>query len=243
MSQATLKERATPSATGIRQPQTCAEFLSAYKELCAEIEQEIDPQALASAEKSLTQYVALLQKWNRITQLVSTESLPEVWSRHIWDSAQLVAFLPAPSLTPPPLLVDLGSGAGFPGLVLATLLSNLEIHLIEANAKKAAFLREAVACLPAGGRGRVFVQATRSETWHPARKADFITARAVAPLPSLLTLITPHLARGGVGLFHQGSAQIANLHRAPKTTLPVGWRFTSHRSRVCRGGGDSCGVP
>ena len=87
----------------------------------------------------LEAYVALLETWNRRITLVARRSLDDVWRRHILDSAQLAALLPSAAR----VLLDLGSGAGFPGLVLALLTPGLTVHLIEADRRKAVFLREA----------------------------------------------------------------------------------------------------
>ena len=226
----------------VRSPKTRDEFLSAYKELIQTTKPEPTETHLQSVADGLAQFVALLQTWNRRTQLVSHDSLGEVWSRHIWDSAQLAAFLPArahQAVSPsqaPLVLVDLGSGAGFPGLVLAGLLAGLEVHLLEANAKKAAFLREAAHCLRSTVATRLRVHATRSETWQGTTQgADFVTARAVAPLPRLVALAAPHLAPDGQCLFHQGAGQARALARNAQDAVPKGWEFASHPSRSALG--------
>jgi 16S rRNA (guanine527-N7)-methyltransferase len=126
----------------------------------------------------LKAYAGVLADWNARHNLVSARSLDDVWRRHFWDSAQLVRFIPDTART----LVDLGTGAGFPGLVLAELFrGRLDVTLIEATAKKCRFL-EAVA-------GRLALPITISNTRiedAPARVFDVVTARACAPLPRLL---------------------------------------------------------
>lgn len=130
-------------------------------------------------------YAALLEKWSKTINLVSLASLPELWRRHMLDSAQLLALLPPPPPGRPRILLDLGSGAGFPGLVLAILGAG-EVHLVEADGKKAAFLREAVLLTGTAAK----IHNLRIEDL-PAIPADVLTARALAPLPRLLDLVAP----------------------------------------------------
>lgn len=126
----------------------------------------------------LQAYVDLLQKWQRRINLVSARTLPLVWQRHIVDCAQL-----APYLTPDAAeIVDLGSGAGLPGLILA-IVAERPVHLIESDARKCAFLLEAARVTGA----RVKVHRSRAEEL-AAWAADVLTARALAPLPRLLEL-------------------------------------------------------
>jgi 16S rRNA (guanine527-N7)-methyltransferase len=152
----------------------------------------------------LERYADCLRKWNRATNLVARNSLADLWRRHMLDSAQLLPLLPDPPAGRPRVIVDLGSGAGFPGLVLAILGAGA-VHLVEAHGRKAAFLREAarVADTP------VTLHHDRIEGLRPF-PADVVTARACAPLPRLLDYAAPFLrprpgARfGGTGLFHRG---------------------------------------
>ncbi len=133
----------------------------------------------------LERYAALLEKWSKAINLVSPASLPELWRRHMLDSAQLLALLPPPPDGRPRILLDLGSGAGFPGLVLAILGAG-EVHLAEADGKKAAFLREAAQITETP----VEIHNLRIEDIGPLH-FDVLTARALAPLPRLLDLIAP----------------------------------------------------
>jgi 16S rRNA (guanine527-N7)-methyltransferase len=142
----------------------------------------------------LRRYVDLLRLWQRRINLVGTASLDDVWRRHILDSAQLMAHLP----TPAGRLVDLGSGAGFPGLVLAILGAG-EVHLVESDARKCAFL---AAVDRATGAGAVIHNA-RIEDLDPLA-ADVVVSRALAPLDRLLGYAFPHLAAGGRCLFLKG---------------------------------------
>lgn len=143
----------------------------------------------------------LLEKWQRTINLVAPATLPEVWSRHIGDSLQLINHVGEKPLR----WADLGSGGGFPGLVVAAVLAERpgsEMHLVESDTRKAAFLREAArhAGLP------VSVHAARIEQVAEklAPGTDVVSARALAPLPKLLDLAAPFLAAGAIGLFPKG---------------------------------------
>lgn len=140
----------------------------------------------------LETYAALLAKWQRAVNLVAPSTIPDVWHRHFADSAQLLAHVPDPA-TASGAWVDLGSGAGFPGLVLAILLagrSPVRITLIESDQRKAAFLREV-----ARGTGvAVDILCERigkSATQDMLRPAAVVTARALASLDALLGLALP----------------------------------------------------
>ena len=139
----------------------------------------------------LESYAALLEKWSRAINLVGRDTLPDLWGRHMLDSAQLVDHLPPPPQDRPRRLLDLGSGAGFPGLVLAILGAG-ELHLVEADGKKCGFLREAARASKTSG-AEVTVHHTRIESLPPLA-VDVVTARALAPLPRLLELAAPFLA-------------------------------------------------
>ena len=160
----------------------------------------------------LDQFVALLLDWQARMNLIAPSTVPTLWTRHIADSLQLLALAPEARRW-----ADLGSGAGFPGLVVACALADslpAEVHLIESNQKKAAFLREAarVTAAPA------IVHAQRSddfiESFH--RPLDIVTARALAPLPELLKIAYPLLKRGAKGLFPKGQDVDAELTETAK---------------------------
>ena len=150
----------------------------------------------ADAEQRLRRFEALLVRWNARINLVSRADCDQIWSRHILDCAQLVALLPSPSGT----LVDIGSGAGFPGLVLA-LTTQWRVHLVESDQRKAAFLREAVRVTGTSA----CVHAVRVQTLQMV-PAQVVTARAVAPLATLLGLALPILAASGICLFPKGES-------------------------------------
>ncbi len=155
----------------------------------------------------LERYAALLEKWNRAINLVARGGLADLWRRHMLDSAQLWPLLPTIRGRPRRIL-DLGSGAGFPGLVLAimgTAAADAEVHLVEVDQKKAAFLREAARIAEAP----VTLHAQRIESLAPF-PVDAVTARACASLPRLLDYAAPFLrqhrpgAPPPVGLFLKG---------------------------------------
>ncbi|NNK79783.1 MAG: 16S rRNA (guanine(527)-N(7))-methyltransferase RsmG [Litoreibacter sp.] len=145
-------------------------------------------------------YTDLLKKWNPKINLVAAGTLNEAWTRHIEDSAQVFKLIPDGARS----LVDLGSGGGFPGLVLAILanehMPGLKISLLESDARKCAFLTTVSGALGLGAN----VLNQRIESAAPV-ESDVVTARALAPLPRLLPLIQRHLSRGGVALLLKGA--------------------------------------
>lgn len=153
----------------------------------------------------LEAYIALLERWQRAINLVGKSTLADPWRRHILDSAQLCRFLPkAPSG-----VVDLGSGAGLPGLVLAIMTTAARVHLVEADGRKAQFLREAARRLELAN---LSVHAVRIESL--TLQADVVTARALAPLAKLLPLAAPLMARGGRMILLKGVNSAAELAEA-----------------------------
>jgi 16S rRNA (guanine527-N7)-methyltransferase len=154
-------------------------------------------------------FVSLLGDWNARMNLVSAKSLEDVWKRHVWDSAQLF-----PLLRPgTPSFVDLGSGAGFPGLVLAILLEGrARAVLYEAIAKKCRFLEEVA------HRTGVTVE-VRNDRIEEAKREPFdvVTARACAPLDQLLSYAAPFQAKNTQCLFLKGQSVGAELTDAYKS--------------------------
>jgi 16S rRNA (guanine527-N7)-methyltransferase len=176
-------------------------------------------------EARLDRYVDLLREWQAKTNLVAPSTLPTLWTRHISDSLQLLTLAPTAKIW-----ADLGSGGGFPGVVLACALagaSGAKIHLVERNAKKAAFLREALRVTNSPG------------TVHPADigdsvdritgPVDCVTARAVAPLHQLIGFAEPLVRQGAKALFLKGQDVEAELTEATKY-----WNITPrlHSSRT-----------
>jgi len=166
----------------------------------------------------LEAYVGLLRQWSARINLVGRDTLGDVWRRHILDSAQLFPLLPHSTRS----LVDLGSGAGFPGLVLA-ILGVPGVELIEADARKAAFLREAARLTAAPIR----LVVSRIEAV-PPHAVQVVTARACAPLDRLLPLAQGFLGPATVCLFLKGERTAAELTAARR-----GWTMQAslHDSR------------
>ncbi|MEI9885566.1 MAG: 16S rRNA (guanine(527)-N(7))-methyltransferase RsmG [Rhizomicrobium sp.] len=160
----------------------------------------------------LKAYVDVLTDWNARHNLVSAKSLEDVWRRHVWDSAQLVRYLPVYAKT----IADLGSGAGFPGLVLAELLrGKASVILFEATRKKADFLEAAAQRMGLNvGIRNVRIEAG---TYQPV---DVVTARALAPLDKLLGYAQQMAARHTVCLFLKGQSLGSELTEARKS-----WRM------------------
>lgn len=149
----------------------------------------------------LTDYLELLQQWQKAINLVGASTLADPWRRHILDSAQLFRHLPSDCGT----LADLGSGAGLPGLVLAAM-GVAEVHLVESDRRKAQFLREASRRM---GLAHVTVHPVRIETL--SLSVDVVTARALAPLVDLLPLARPLLKPGGRLVLLKGRGVDAEL--------------------------------
>ena len=153
--------------------------------------------------------VSTLERWQKAINLVSRTTMGDVWRRHVLDSAQLKPLIPAEAKT----LVDLGSGAGFPGLVVAALRPDLEVTLIESDARKAAFLGEAARRMTLEKPPKIVIG--RIEAVAPT-PADVITARALAPLGQLLTWADRHRTDTAICLFHKGKGWQAEVTEAMK---------------------------
>jgi len=157
----------------------------------------------------LVTHQRLLAEWSERMNLVGPKELDAFWSRHALDSAQLLKFAPEAKSW-----VDLGSGAGFPGLVVAAFLAErpgTSMHLVESTGKKAAFLRAVAeeAKLPV----KVFNE--RIEAFGAGHGPyEVVTARALAPLNRLIPYAKPILDRGAIGLFHKGADLDAELAAA-----------------------------
>ena len=173
----------------------------------------------------LVRYGELLTQWQRAVQLVAPSTLDDLWHRHFADSAQLLTLSPDSRAW-----LDLGSGAGFPGMVIAILLADLApnagnggVHLVESNRRKCAFLREVARATQTD----VEIHSCRIETLQRTGRlaeVDVVTARALAPLPQLIGLAAPWLAGGAIGLFAKGrvaqdEVESAGLLRAANVRL------------------------
>jgi 16S rRNA (guanine527-N7)-methyltransferase len=184
----------------------------------------------------LDRFVALLMERQRQINLIAPSTAPTLWTRHISDSLQLLDLVPEARVW-----ADLGSGAGFPGLVIACALADIagaQVHLVESSAKKAAFLNEAALATGAPA----IVHATRAADFVKAAPAGIavVTARAFAPLAQLLTAAYPLLIRGAVGVFPKGQAVEVELTEAAKcwtlqATLAVSRTDPRGRIVVVRG--------
>jgi len=170
-------------------------FLEEMRDLRVDVSRETRDQ--------LEALVYTLGRWQKAINLVGKTTLEEVWTRHILDSAQLLV----------KTLVDLGSGGGFPGLVLAALRPDLDVTLIESDARKCAFLGDAGRRM--GLRNQPKIVVSRIEAAPPV-KADIITARALAPLSQLLAWAMPHRSDSAICLFHKGKGWQAETIEAMK---------------------------
>jgi len=160
----------------------------------------------------LDRFVDLLLQRQRQINLIAASTEPVLWTRHIADSLQLLALAPEAKLW-----VDLGSGGGFPGLVVACALADTPgacVHLVESIGKKAAFLRETVSAI--GVPAIVHAERIADFAKHAPKHIDVVTARALAPLGKLLTEAYPLLKTGAKGLFLKGQDVAAELTQAAK---------------------------
>ena len=162
----------------------------------------------------LEAYAALLSKWQKRINLIAPSTEKHIWQRHIADGLQLAGYIPKDAAR----IVDIGSGSGIPGMVLAIMLagdSDRHVHLVESNSKKAAFLGEAVRVT--GVRAKV--HQCRFEDLNPEAfggKVDVLTARAVAPLNNLLKLSETWINNGARALFYKGQDVGIELTEATK---------------------------
>jgi 16S rRNA (guanine527-N7)-methyltransferase len=163
-------------------------------------------------EMRLDRYVDLLRLWQAKTNLVAPSTLPNLWTRHIADSLQLLSLAPSARRW-----VDFGSGGGFPGIVLACALAEMPdatVHLIERNAKKAAFLREALRVTNASGV--VHLSDIGDSVDSNLTRIDCVTARALAPLHQLVGWAAPLVEQGAKALFLKGQDVELELTEATK---------------------------
>ncbi|MGH6797796.1 MAG: 16S rRNA (guanine(527)-N(7))-methyltransferase RsmG, partial [Roseiarcus sp.] len=165
-------------------------------------------------EDRLAAFVDLLQRWRKTTNLISDSTFASVWTRHIADSAQLLALAPEAKRW-----VDLGSGAGFPGLVIAIQLADVPgaiVHCIESDGRKCAFLREAARATGAAAA----IHPERVEAIEPTSlgTVDTVTARAFAPLPLTLKLARPWMERGATAVFPRGESARDQIAALPEAT-------------------------
>ena len=180
-------------------------------------------------ELRLDRFIDLLGQWQSKTNLVAPSTLPHLWIRHIADSLQLLDLAPTAKIW-----VDLGSGGGFPGVVLACALAETPgatIHLVERNAKKAAFLREAIRVT--ASPGIVHLADIGDIGDRLGARIDCVTARALAPLHQLIAFAEPLTKKGAKALFLKGQDVDVELTEATKC-----WNISPrlHSSRTGGGG-------
>ena len=173
----------------------------------------------AATLERLVTYQAVLARWQRAVNLVAPATIPDIWHRHFADSLQLARYI---SQGEGRTLADLGSGAGFPGLVLAAHFADrggLAVILVESDQRKAAFLREAARAMEIS----VEILSTRIESdanLAVLRSVDFVTARALAPLPRLFSLVSPFLSSAAVCIFLKGRSAVYEIAEAQEA-----WSF------------------
>ncbi len=184
------------------------QFLREMRELGVDVSRETFDQ--------LQVLVDTLARWQKAINLVGRTTIEDVWTRHVLDSAQLAPLIPIEAKS----LADLGSGGGFPGLVLAALRPDLDMTLIEVDARKAAFLGEAGRRMGLQKPLRIVIGRIEEV---PAARAEVVTARAVAPLGQLLLWADRHRADTAICLFHKGKGWRAELTEATKD-----WDITCH---------------
>jgi 16S rRNA (guanine527-N7)-methyltransferase len=151
-------------------------------------------------EERLVVLVDHLARWRKTTNLISETTFASVWTRHVADSAQILGLVPGALRW-----VDMGSGAGFPGLVIAILLAGVPgavVHCIESDQRKCAFLREAARAT--GAAAQIHAQRVESVDAAKLGPVDAVTARAFAALPATLKLATVWLEEGAAGVFPRG---------------------------------------
>ncbi len=178
-------------------------------------------------ETRLDRFVELLTEWQAKTNLVAPSTLPNLWTRHISDSLQLLTLAPSAKAW-----MDLGSGGGFPGVVLACALAETpgaSVHLVERNAKKAAFLREALRVT--SSPGMVHFADIEDIVERVEGPIDCVTARALASLHQLIGFVEPLVRKGAKALFPKGQDVEAELTEATKY-----WNIKANLHSSCTSG-------
>ena len=183
------------------------------------------------SKDNLKTYVGLLEKWQATHNLVSAPTLNQVWSRHVLDSAQLIKAAPEARRW-----VDLGTGAGFPGMVIAILIAGkpgVGVTLVESNNKKCAFLR----AVARSTNAPVDVVQDRIEKFVKTRHdpVDVVTARALAPFADLCGLVSPIMAPESVMVLLKGQDFVYEQEEASKYwdyDLVIANSITDPRGRV-----------
>jgi 16S rRNA (guanine527-N7)-methyltransferase len=193
----------------------------------------------------LDRFVDLLLLWQQKTNLISPSTIPKLWTRHVADSLQLFDLVPKEVRT----WADFGSGGGFPAIPIACALAErpgAQVHLVESNGKKAAFLREAIRVT--GVPAQVHQERVENYGERSGDNIEVVSARALAPLKTLCDQAFPLIARGATGLFPKGQDVDAELTEAakywsieadkvPSKTSPEGCIVVVRSLRPLQGGG------
>jgi 16S rRNA (guanine527-N7)-methyltransferase len=166
-----------------------------------------------AGEARLLEYLALLQKWNRVYNLTAVREAPKIVSHHLLDSLAVLPHVKADTI------LDVGSGAGLPGIPLALALPRAHVTLAEANHKKAAFLSQAKLELKLDN---VAVVRERVESWRPGRSFELVISRAFSDLAEFVNLAGRHAAPGG-----RLAAMKGIYPHEEVTQLPAGWHLES----------------
>ncbi len=180
--------------------------------------------------QDLETFSTLVTKWTPKINLIAKSSADDIWDRHIIDSVQIYKYAPKQFGT----WVDLGSGGGFPGIVMAVLgkakQPTARFVLVESDQRKAAFLRTAIRELGVSAE----VVAERIEA-APPQEADVVSARALTPLSGLLPLVSRHIAANGIALLHKGkqaSQEVAEARKQATFELEDHASFTDPQARI-----------
>lgn len=186
--------------------------------------QDVIPGVSRETFERLEKFESEFKRWNSRINLAAPSTIDALWQRHILDSAQLAALAPDALQW-----LDLGSGGGFPGAVMAVILRErpgAQIELVESNNKKAAFLRSVLASLDA--RAKVHVSRIEQAVGKVSQP-QIVTARALAPLPLLIKLSQPWLQQGATALFHKGREYAAEVE---ESRYAYGFDLVQHESRI-----------
>ena len=183
--------------------------IHAGREMFLEEMQELRVTVSRETRDQLEALVHTLGRWQKAINLVGKGTLEDIWIRHVLDSAQLLPLIPKGAKH----LADLGSGGGFPGLVLAALRPELQVTLIESDARKGAFLAEAGRRMGLKTQPKIVISRIEAA---PPTGADVVTARALAPLSQLLVWAAPHRADTAICLFHKGKGWQVEVTDAKK---------------------------
>jgi len=163
-------------------------------------------EASSEVRERLLRHLELLEKWNRVHNLTSIRDSQKAVSVHLLDSLAVAPYLNGKRL------LDAGSGAGYPGIPIALLRPEIQVHLLDSNHKKCAFLRQAVADL---GLRNVQVVCERLESWRPLERFDCVVSRALAEIAEIIGLVQHLLAPGGVIAAMKGLHPFEEIERIP----------------------------